>query len=73
MTLPKKLKILDGKRWTGKIEVRGRTPEGSYVCAFDAEDTRAVSERYVYDIATLTPQQIIDWTGVDPRTWEQPK
>lgn len=58
---PRKLAILPGLRWSGKLIVESRRADGTYQCAFDARAGRA----FIYDRVPLTARQIRDWTGVD--------
>jgi hypothetical protein len=62
---PMKLALLPGLRWKGKLTVVQEDGAG-YLVQFDAEIVDpAVSERFVFDRAVLTRQQVKDWTGVD--------
>ena len=66
---PLRLKLLPGLRWRGELTVVQRTAQAEfadirYVVAFNAERTKAEPrERWVYDRAVLTANQLKDWTG----------
>ena len=66
-SFPLTFTILPGCKWTGKLRVLQAAPEfGKYVVEFDAEDPNAdPQERFVFDRAVLTKDQIKDWTGID--------
>jgi hypothetical protein len=62
---PRKLKLLPGKRWQGTMTVREQSADGHlWLVDFDAIDPKATTERWIGDRATLTAQQIEEWTGV---------
>lgn len=63
---PRTLKLLDGLRWKGKMQVMRKSADG-YDVKFDAEivHPRPHEPRIVYDHGVLSAKQIKDWTGVD--------
>jgi hypothetical protein len=58
------LKLLPGLKWSGKMHVTGKV-DGGYLVEFDAEGRANSRERYIYDRAVLTAQQIEEWTGIN--------
>lgn len=63
---PMVLDILPGLKWSGKVTVNPCRSSPDFVVAFDAEDAKADrTERYVYDITTMSNDQLRAWTGVD--------
>lgn len=62
--LPRKLALLPGLRWRGHMTVLRRDSDG-YLVAFDAYTANpADAEHWIGDRATLTAEQIREWTGV---------
>lgn len=59
---PRKLPLLDGLRWRGSMIVEGPR-EGGFQVQWDAQS----QTEWIYDRATLSAEQIRDWTGVDVR------
>jgi hypothetical protein len=71
----RRLKIKDGLRWRGHIDVIGWVERGEdgqrWHVAFDAFDDKSTSEHYIADHTTLTTGLIEEWTGVrlaEPKT-----
>ena len=62
--LPRELPLLPGLRWSGKIAIISRQPNG-YAVAFDAYSDGA--KEYVFDRTILTAKQLKDWTGWQER------
>jgi hypothetical protein len=65
---PRKIRLLPGRRWAGTMTLRSRSADDLWLVDFDAVVVGASegTERWVGDRATLTAQQIFDWTGVNP-------
>lgn len=66
-----KLALLPGLRWKGSLRVLERIERDGqrlFVVAFDAEVVNPAPgslERFVFDHATLTAEQLKAWTGAD--------
>lgn len=62
---PMRLALLPGQKWAGTLSVLGNWPQG-FPVAFDAVIVGAPkgSQRYVFDHAILTGEQLQAWTGV---------
>ena len=58
----KKVPLLRGLRWAGKIKILS-VSEAGVVVEFDAQVVKTGT--WVYDLCTLSPEQFKDWTGKD--------